>query len=266
MNFTEEQLKRYNRNILLKEIGLEGQEKITRAKILVIGVGGLGSPVLMYLAAAGIGTLGIVDNDVVDLSNLQRQIIHSTDDVKREKILSAKKKIQQLNPDVIVNAYKELVTAENITDILRDYDFIVDATDNFPAKFLINDACVIENKPFSHAGVVQFIGQTMTIVPGESACYRCVFHKPPASENVPGASRVGILGAVAGILGTIQAVEVMKFITGKGKLLTNSLLTVDALEMQFRKISVKRKKMCLVCGESRQLTSLMDYEQNLKEL
>ena len=179
MELNEEQILRYSRHIILSEVGVEGQQKFSEAKVLVIGAGGLGSPALLYLAAAGIGTIGIVDGDVVDLTNLQRQVIHFTDDVDKAKVESAKEKIQKLNPNVHVITYFKLVDSSNILDIIKDFDFIIDGTDNFPAKFLINDACVLSNKPFSHAGILKFDGQMMTIVPGESACFRCVFPEPP---------------------------------------------------------------------------------------
>ncbi len=248
MPLNEEQLDRYNRHIILSEIGLEGQQRICEAKVLVIGAGGLGSPVLLYLAAAGIGTIGIADNDVVDLTNLQRQVIHFTGDIHKEKVLSAKDKILQINPDVTVHTYLEFVDANNILEFIGDYDFIVDGTDNFQSKFLINDASVMANKPFSHAGVLQYIGQTMTVIPGESACYHCIFHKPPKSGDVPGCSQAGLLSTIPGVLGALQATEVLKYITGKGDLLTNRLMIFDALEMAFRNVKINRRGDCPVCA------------------
>jgi len=242
MKFTEDQLNRYSRNILLQEIGLDGQEKINNGKVLIVGNGGLGSAVALYLAAAGVGTIGLIDGDVVDLSNLQRQIIHSTADVGRPKVISAKEKINRLNPDVKVVTYHTLLTSENASGLIKDYDFIVSATDNFSAKFLINDACVLAGKPFSHGGILCFEGQTMTYVPG-SACYRCLFQTPPPTGAV-----AGVLGAVAGMLGTIQAAETLKFLTGTGELLTNRLLSFDARTMRFRTIQIKRLENCPVCG------------------
>ena len=178
MEFTEDQIHRYSRHILLQDVGVEGQEKISNGRVLIVGAGGLGAPVALYLAAAGVGTIGIIDGDVVDLSNLQRQVIHFTPDVNKAKVLSAKEKISQLNPDVNVITYYELLTASNALEIIKDYDFVVDGTDNFPVKFLINDACVKAGKPFSHGGILRFDGQTITVLPG-TACYRCVFHAPP---------------------------------------------------------------------------------------
>ncbi len=234
----EEQIERYSRHIILKDVGGEGQQKILDSKVLVIGTGGLGSPAALYLAAAGVGTLGLIDGDVVDLSNLQRQVIHFTPDINRPKVESAKEKVQQINPDIRVKTYQELFTASNAFDILKEYDFIIDGTDNFAAKFLINDACVMAEKPFSHGGILRFDGQTMTYVPG-SASYRCIFKKAPPENAVPSCSQAGVFGAIAGMLGTIQAAEALKYIIGKGDLLTNRLLIFDALKMTFRTVVVK---------------------------
>ncbi|MDD5673881.1 MAG: molybdopterin-synthase adenylyltransferase MoeB [Chitinivibrionales bacterium] len=261
IDFTEAQLDRYSRHILLKDVGIEGQERLLSAKVLIIGAGGLGAPVALYLAAAGVGTLGIADGDNVDLSNLQRQIIHFTKDISRAKVVSAAEKIRALNPDVKVNAIQEHVFADTIRDIIRGYDFVIDGTDNFAAKFLINDACVMEDIPFSHGGIVRFTGQTMTIVPGQSACYRCVFTAPPPKNAVPTCSQAGVLGAVAGMLGTIQAAEALKFITKTGTLLTDRLLTFDALTMDFRKVTLHKQSHCAVCGENPTISALVDEEQ-----
>ena len=217
LEFTEERLERYSRHILLKDVGVEGQIKIFDAKVLIIGAGGLGSPAALYLAAAGVGTIGIADADNVDLSNLQRQVIHHTSDVGKPKVESAAEKMRAINPDVEVRTYHEWVRAANIRQMIRDYDFVIDGTDNFVAKFLINDACVLERKPFSHGGILRFNGQTMTVRPGESACYRCAFRAIPPRGVVPSCSEAGILGAVAGMLGTIQAAEALKFITRRGR-------------------------------------------------
>lgn len=259
-DFTEEELNRYSRHILLQDVGVEGQEKIREGKVLVIGAGGLGAPVLMYLAAAGVGTIGIVDGDVVDISNLQRQVIHFTPDVGRPKVLSAKEKINLINPNVKVITHQEFLEASNALDIIKDYDFIVDGTDNFPVKFLINDACVMAGKPFSHGGILRFEGQTMTHLPG-TACYRCLFNAPPPPNAVPTCSQAGVLGAIAGMLGTIQAAEVLKYLTGVGKLLTDQLLTFNAKTMDFHKIKTHRQHRCPVCGEHPTVTHLVDYEQ-----
>lgn len=260
-DFTEDQLERYSRHILLKDVGVEGQEKIMDAKVFVIGAGGLGAPVALYLAAAGIGTIGIADFDVVDLSNLQRQVIHFTADVGRLKVESAATKMRAINPDIKVNAINEMVMANNIRQMIRDYDFIIDGTDNFAAKFLINDACVMESKPYSHGGILRFDGQTMTIKPKESACYRCVFGAPPPPNAVPTCSQAGVLGAIAGMLGTMQAAECLKFVTGTGELLTNKLLAFDAKTMSFRRVNLKRNVNCAICGNAPTITELTDGAQ-----
>ena len=262
MAFSNEQLERYSRHIILKEIGAKGQKKLLNAKVLIIGAGGLGAPVAMYLAAAGVGTIGIADADEVDLSNLQRQIIHATKDVGKPKVLSAKETMNEMNPDVTVNTYHTFVTSENIRKLIRDYDFIIDGTDNFPAKFLINDACVMEKKPFSHAGIIRFKGQLMTYVPGQGPCYRCVFKNPPPKDAVLTCKQAGVVGAMGGVIGSLQAMEAIKFIVGQGELLTGNLLTYDALKMDFRKIKLPHNTdNCPVCGKNPTITELIDYEQ-----
>jgi molybdopterin/thiamine biosynthesis adenylyltransferase len=265
MDFTAEQIERYSRHILLQDVGVEGQEKISEARALVIGAGGLGAPILLYLAAAGVGTLGIIDGDVVDLSNLQRQVIHFTPDVGKPKVQSAKEKIRLINPGVKVNAHYDLFRADNAFDLIKDYDFIIDGTDSFPVKFLINDACVLSGKPFSHGGILRFDGQTLTHLPG-TACYRCAFHSPPPPNAVPTCSQAGVLGAIAGMLGAIQAAEVLKFITGAGELLTDRLLTFNAKTMNFRTVSIRKNVKCPVCGEHPVVTELIEAEQATCEL
>ena len=262
MAFSNEQLERYSRHIILKEVGVKGQKKLLNAKVLIIGAGGLGAPCAMYLAAAGVGTIGIADADEVDLSNLQRQIIHATEDVGKPKVQSAKETINKMNPDATVNTYHEFVSSENIMEIIKDYDFIIDGTDNFPAKFLINDACVMAKKPFCHAGIIRFQGQLMTYVPGEGPCYRCVFKNPPPKDAVPTCKQAGVIGAMGGIIGSLQAMEAIKYITGTGELLTGYLLTFNALKMEFRKIKLpKPNGKCAVCGDEPTITELVDYEQ-----
>ena len=262
MAFSNEQLERYSCHIILKEVGAKGQKKLLNAKVLIIGAGGLGAPCAMYLAAAGVGTIGIADADEVDLSNLQRQIIHSTDDLGKAKVQSAKETMNHLNPDVKVITYRTFVTSENIMDLIKDYDFIIDGTDNFPAKFLINDACVMAKKPFSHAGIIRFKGQLMTYVPGEGPCYRCVFKNPPPKDAVPTCKQAGVIGAMGGVIGSLQAMEAIKYILGVGKLLTGSLLTYDALDMEFHKIKLPKNTCnCPVCGDHPTITKLIDYEQ-----
>jgi thiazole biosynthesis adenylyltransferase ThiF len=261
MTFTNEQLERYSRHIILKEIGVKGQLKLLGSKVLIIGAGGLGAPAAMYLAAAGVGTIGIADADEVDLSNLQRQVIHTTADIGKAKVISAKETMNQLNPDVTVKTYRIFVDASNIRDLITEYDFILDGTDNFPAKFLINDACVMEKKPFSHAGIIRFQGQLMTYVPEQGPCYRCVFKDPPPKDAVPTCKQAGVIGAMGGVIGSLQAMEAVKYLTGTGELLTGSLLTYNALTMEFRKIKIPNRKGCAVCSENPTITELIDYEQ-----
>ena len=248
MELNDFQRQRYSRHVLLDGVGEEGQAKLLESKVLVIGCGGLGSPACLYLAAAGVGTIGIVDADQVDLSNLQRQIAHHTPDIGVDKVESAKAKINSMNPDVTVEAHKVWADAGNIRDIIAGYDFVIDATDNFATKFLINDACFFERKPLCHAGVVGFEGQLMTIIPGETACYRCIFDAPPPDGAVAMCGDVGVLCTVPGVLGTLQATEAIKYIIGVGDLSVNSLLTFNALNMSFRKIPLKRNFDCAICG------------------
>ena len=262
MGMTNDQLERYSRHIILKEVGGKGQKKLLQSSVLIIGAGGLGSPAAMYLAAAGIGTIGIVDADEVDLSNLQRQIVHTTADIGKAKVKSAKDTMEAINPDVTVNAYRQFVTSENIMDIIKDYDFIIDGTDNFPAKFLINDACVMAKKPFSHAGIIRFKGQLMTYVPGEGPCYRCVFKNPPPKDAVPTCKQAGVIGAMGGIIGSMQAMEAIKYILGIGNLLVGKLLTYDALTMEVHTVQLPKKvDGCAVCGDHPTIIKLIDYEQ-----
>jgi adenylyltransferase/sulfurtransferase len=259
MNLNEEQIERYSRHIILSDIGVEGQEKIINGKVLIIGVGGLGAPAALYLAAAGVGTIGLIDGDVVDRTNLQRQVIHFTPDLNKAKVISAKEKIELINPNVKIDTFQDLITASNIRDYIRDYDFIIDGTDNFPTKFLINDACVIEKKAFSHGGILRFNGQTMTYTPG-NACYRCVFHEPPPKNAVPSCSQAGVLGAIAGMLGTVQATEALKYLTGAGELLTNKLYYFDALKNEYRIINVNKTMDCPVCSDKPTITEVQEME------
>ena len=261
MPFTNEQLERYSRHIILKEVGIKGQKKLLNAKVLIIGAGGLGAPAALYLAAAGVGTIGIADADEVDLSNLQRQVIHTTADLGKAKVKSAAETMTAINPDVKVNTYRTFVTSQNIMNLIAGYDFILDGTDNFPAKFLINDACVMAKKPFSHAGIIRFRGQLMTYVPGQGPCYRCVFKNPPPKDAVPTCKQAGVIGAMGGVIGSLQAMEAIKYIIGQGKLLTGRLLTYDALKMEFHTIKLPRDEHCAVCSAYPTITKLIDYEQ-----
>ena len=262
MAFTDEQLERYSRHIILKEVGVKGQKKLLNGKVLIIGASGLGAPAALYLAAAGVGTIGIADADEVDLSNLQRQVIHTTADIGKAKVKSAKETMEAINPDVKVNTYRKFIKADNIREIIREYDFVIDGTDNFPAKFLINDACVMEKKPFCHAGIIRFKGQLMTYVPGEGPCYRCVFQSPPPADAVPTCKQAGVIGAMGGVIGSLQAMEAIKYILGVGKLLTGYLLTYDAINQEFHKIKLPSDTSgCAVCGDHPTITELIDYEQ-----
>ena len=266
MALSDKQIERYSRHIILEQVGGVGQEKLLGSSVLIIGAGGLGSPAGLYLAAAGVGTIGIVDADKVDMTNLQRQIIHHTADVDTEKVVSAKAKINAVNPDVTVNTYPVLAKADNIRSIVSEYDFVLDGTDNFAAKFLINDACYFERKPYSHAGILRFEGQLMTILPGESTCYRCVFDSPPPSGSVPSCSQAGVLGVLAGVIGSLQAAEAIKYILGLGDLLADTLLTCSLLDMQFRKVPLKRNPDCPICGDNPRITELTDEAQPVCDL
>lgn len=258
--FNEDYIKRYSRHILLPEIGGSGQTKLSQAKVFVVGTGGLGSPAAFYLAAAGVGTLGLIDDDVVDLSNLQRQILHATPDLNRPKVESAKAKLTALNPECNVITHHYRLTAENVLDLIADYDIVVDGTDNFPTRYLINDACVIAKKPLVHGGILRFNGQVMTIKPGEGPCFRCIFREPPPAGAVPTCAEAGVLGAVAGIIGVIQATEVIKLVLGKGDPLVGRILTLDALKLKFRDVKISRNPACPVCGENPTITQPVEYE------
>ena len=252
LRLTSEQIERYSRQIMIPDLGGKGQIQIRQASVLVIGVGGLGCPAAFYLAAAGIGTLGLVDSDDVELSNLQRQILHATSDIGRRKVESATDKLHQLNPEVEIRTYPVRLHEGNAAEIIGSYDFIVDGSDNFATKFLVNDIAVSLDKPYSHAGIVRLQGQTMTVLPGKSACYRCVFKDPPPPGEIPNCQQAGILGAIAGTIGSIQATEAIKYCAGmEEELLIDRLLTYDAKTVQFRTIDVKRNPHCKVCGENR---------------
>jgi len=257
---SEEQVTRYSRHILLPEVGGKGQQKIGQARVLIVGAGGLGSPAAFYLAAAGIGTIGLIDGDAVDLSNPQRQRSHQTPDIGKPKVDSAKAKILDLNPSVAVETYPTRLTAENALDIIGRYDIVVDGVDNFPAKFLINDACFFARKPLVHGGILRFDGRVFTILPGKSACYRCVFKQPPPPGTVASCQEAGVIGALAGVIGTIQATEVLKLILGKGRLLTNRLLDYDARLTRFREIKIAKNPQCPLCGNQPEITKLFEHE------
>jgi len=266
MSFTEDQITRYSRHILLPEVGGKGQKKIAQARVLIIGAGGLGSPAALYLAAAGVGTLGLIDSDAVDLSNLQRQLLHHTEDVDRPKVTSGKEKIDALNPDVKVMTYEDRLTAKNALDLFSQYDVIIDGVDNFSAKFLINDACYFTRKPLVHGGILRFDGRVFTIVPGETACYRCVFKTPPPPGLVASCQEAGVIGVLAGIIGTLQATEALKLILKIGKPLTDRMLDFDARRTVFREIKVRRNPNCQLCGERPTITELFEHEPETCDL
>ena len=261
MALTDEQLERYSRHIILKEVGVKGQKKLLDAKVLIIGAGGLGAPAALYLAAAGVGTIGIADNDEVDLSNLQRQIIHATPDIGKPKVQSASETMGRINPDVTVETYQLLVDSTNIAELIEPYDFVIDGVDNFQAKFLINDACVAAKRPFVHAGIIRFKGQLMTYVPGQGPCYRCVFKEMPPKDAVPTCKQAGVIGVIAGIIGCLEALEAVKYILGQGELLTGKLLTFDALAGTFHTVKLPgTDPNCRACNAQGEV-ELVDYEQ-----
>jgi len=259
--FTAEQTIRYSRHFMLPEVGEEGQGKLLDAKVLIVGAGGLGSPSAYYLAAAGVGTMGIIDNDVVDLSNLQRQILHSNDRIGQPKTESAKQTIQALNPDVHVITYQKKLTAENIMEIIKDYDIVVDGCDNFPTRYLINDACVMAKKPNVHGSIFQFEGQASVFYPGKGPCYRCLYPQPPPADMAPNCQEAGVLGVLPGLIGVIQALETIKLIIGKGEALVGRLLCFNTLTMEITTLNLKADPFCPLCGEKPSINSLIDYEE-----
>ena len=261
IEFTDEQIERYSRHIILPEVGGSGQQKMLDARVLLLGAGGLGSPAAYYLAAAGIGNLGIVDFDQVDLSNLQRQIIHSTERIGMLKTESAKKTIQALNPDVNVTLYNEKMDSNNIMSLIKDYDYVLDGSDNFPTRYLVNDACVMKNKTLIHGSIYRFEGQVTVFKPGDGPCYRCLYPEPPPPGMVPNCQEGGVLGVLAGVIGNLQVVEVLKLILGIGKPLVGKLLIYDALNTEFRSLRLRRDANCPICGEKPTIKELVDYEE-----
>ena len=259
--FTEEQIRRYHRHIILPTVGSRGQRKLLNARVLLVGAGGLGSPAALYLAAAGLGTLGIVDFDTVDLSNLQRQILHGVEDVGRPKVESAADTIASINPDVRVEQHRVALTSENALGILSEYDYVLDGTDNFPTRYLINDAAVMLRKTIIHGSIFQFDGQITVFKPKDGPCYRCLFPSPPPPGAVPNCAEAGVLGVLPGIVGTIQAMETIKLVLGLGHPLIGRLLLFDALEMEFSEVKIRRDPNCPVCGEHPTITKLVDYDQ-----
>jgi adenylyltransferase/sulfurtransferase len=261
MELNNDEIRRYSRHLILPEVGLGGQKKICSASVLCIGAGGLGSPIAMYLAAAGIGKLGILDFDSVDFSNLQRQIVHGTEDVGRPKTQSAKETINRINPNVEVVIYNTRISSENALDIIRPYDIVVDGTDNFPTRYLTNDACVLLKKPNVYGSIFRFEGQASVFAPHLGGpCYRCLYPEPPPPGMVPSCAEGGVLGVLPGIIGCIQATEILKLALGKGSSLVGRLLLFNALDMKFRELKLRRDPKCPLCGENPTIKELIDYE------
>jgi adenylyltransferase/sulfurtransferase len=258
---TTDELSRYSRHLILPEVGMEGQRRLKAARVLCVGTGGLGSPLAFYLAAAGIGTLGLVDFDVVDASNLQRQIIHSTRDIGRKKLDSAQEKLNALNPALNVVKHETMLTSKNALDILKDYDFVADGTDNFPTRYLVNDACVLLGKPNIYGSIFRFEGQCSVFATKDGPCYRCLYPEPPPPGLVPSCAEGGVLGILPGLVGVMQATEVIKLILGKGEPLIGRLLLIDALNMRFRELKLRKNPDCPVCGQNPTVTELIDYQQ-----
>ena len=256
----QDELLRYSRHLILPDVGLEGQQKLKAARVLLIGAGGLGSPAALYLAAAGVGTLGLVDFDNVDVTNLQRQILHGTKDVGRRKLVSARERIGDVNPHVRLETHETALTSKNALEILRDYDLVVDGTDNFATRYLVNDACVLLGKPNVYGSIFRFEGQASVFALEGGPCYRCLFPEPPPPGLVPSCAEGGVLGVLPGLVGTIQATEAIKLILGVGESLAGRLLLVDTLGMQFRTVRVRKDPLCPVCG-TREIRELIDYEQ-----
>jgi adenylyltransferase/sulfurtransferase len=262
MEFTDDQVMRYSRHIILPEVGGKGQEKIAQAKVFIIGAGGLGCPVGFYLTAAGVGTIAMIDNDDVEMSNLQRQIAHRVDTIGMPKVESARNTFQALNPDVNIIALRQRISKHDILDLIKDYDVIVDGSDNFPTRYLVNDACVMARTPLVSGAILRFEGQVTTIIPGEGPCYRCLFEEPPPAGLVPSCQEAGVLGVLPGVIGGLQATEVLKIILQKGELLKGELLIYSALKTTFRKVKVPKNASCPVCGDTPTITELLDYDED----
>lgn len=260
VQLSHEEIRRYGRHLIMPEVALEGQKKLKAASVLLVGAGGLGSPLALYLAAAGVGRIGLIDFDVVDPSNLQRQVLHSTLDVGRSKLESARERIAGLNPHVEVETYETMLTSENALDLLQGYDVIVDGTDNFPTRYLVNDACVLLKKSNVYGSIFRFEGQATVFSSESGPCYRCLYSEPPPPGLVPSCAEGGVLGVLPGIIGTIQAAETLKLILGAGTSLIGRLLLFDALKMQFRELKIRKNPECPVCGKSPSIQQLIDYE------
>ncbi len=258
--FTPDQVTRYSRHIIMPEVGGQGQRALLEAKVLLIGAGGLGSPIALYLAAAGVGTIGIVDFDLVDLSNLQRQILHHTHDIGRPKVVSAAETLADINPDVKVVPYQVQLNSDNALEILRDYDIIINGCDNFPTRYLVNDACVMLGKPLIDGSIFRFEGQVTVFLPGHG-CYRCLYPAPPPPGMAPSCAEAGVLGVLPGLVGVIQAIEAIKLILGIGDPLVGRLLLIDTLAMEFREVKIRRDPNCPLCGDNPTIHELIDYEE-----
>lgn len=259
--FSDEEIKRYSRQIILPEVGGRGQKKLKSSSLLIIGAGGLGSPASIYLAAAGVGRIGMVDSDCVDISNLQRQILHGVGDLGRAKVESARDALFSINPDVEFIPINTRLDSKNALEVLKNYDVIIDGSDNFPARYLLNDACFFLKKPLCHGAVFRFEGQATTIIPEKGPCYRCLFDTPPPPDMVPSCQEAGVIGVLPGIIGLIQATEALKILLGKGTTLSGALLLFDAMKMEFKKIRVEKNPQCKLCGKKPQIKELIDYDQ-----
>ena len=261
INLTQEELARYSRHLNLPEVGLDGQKKIKDSKVLIVGMGGLGNPVSLYLAAAGVGTIGLVDFDVVDVSNLQRQVLFGIDQKNKSKLQSAKERLKNLNPHTTYNLHEVALSSENALNIIKDYDIVVDGTDNFPTRYLVNDACVLLDKPNVYGSIYRFDGQVSIFNYNKGPCYRCLYSSPPPPELVPSCAEGGVLGVLPGIIGTLQANEVLKIILDIGDLMVNRFLLFDALTMEFNELKITKDENCVICGTNPSITKLIDYKQ-----
>src|ERR671924_393478 len=261
VTLSNDEILRYSRHLIMPEVGMEGQQKLKAARVLCIGAGGLGSPLTLYLAAAGVGTLGLVDFDVVDYTNLQRQIIHSTKDVGRKKLDSAAEKLKAINPYLDIRPFETRLTSDNALELVRQFDMVVDGTDNFPTRYLVNDACVLSGKPNVYGSIFRFEGQASVLATQQGPCYRCVYPEPPPPGLVPSCAEGGVLGILPGLVGVIQATETIKLLLGTGEPLVGRLLLVDALRMRFRELKLKKNPECPVCGREPKIQTLIDYEE-----
>jgi adenylyltransferase/sulfurtransferase len=261
VTLSQQEIARYSRHLIMPEVGMEGQKRLKSASVLLIGAGGLGSPLALYLAAAGVGRIGLVDFDVVDFSNLQRQVLHGTPDVGRPKLQSAKDRLQAINPEVVVDLFETRLTSQNALRICDPYDIIIDGTDNFPTRYLVNDVCVLLGKPNVYGSIFRFDGQASVFHPPHGPCYRCLYPEPPPPGEVPSCAEGGVLGILPGLIGCIQATEAVKLIIGKGEPLIGRLILYDALAMKFREFKVRRNPKCPICGDQPTITKLIDYEQ-----